>query len=191
MRTRRLAALGLAAAAAIVFVFASASAHAPKRVAVVEAGQILRGAWQTPTALSALIRRESIRTVLTLTAINTDDPKYIAQLASTREAGVDWRIVPMRGSTATLDQMAEAADLVADRSRQPVFFHCVGGHHRSNLVHAAYLIRHKGYSAEAAWAEVARLPWSRPGAEADTRDRARIDEFAALESKRHPIEGPR
>ena len=47
--------------------------------------------------------------------------------------------------------MAEAADLLADPNRQPVFFHCVAGHHRTSLTHAAYLIRHAGYSAEQAW----------------------------------------
>ena len=65
------------------------------------------------------------------------------------EMGVSWLFVPMRGSTATLEQMAEAADLLADPGRQPVFFHCVAGHHRTSLAHAAYLIRHRGWSAAA------------------------------------------
>ena len=60
--------------------------------------------------------------------------------------------------------MAEAADLLADPFRQPIYFHCVAGHHRTSLAHAAYLIRHDGYSADAAWEVVSRLPWARPGA---------------------------
>jgi protein-tyrosine phosphatase len=83
----------------------------------------------------------------------------------------------MRGSRATLAQMAEAADLVADPQRQPVFFHCVAGHHRSSLVHAAYLIRHRGYTAREAWDVVAALPWARPGD--DGADRRLIEAFAA------------
>ena len=74
--------------------------------------------------------------------------------------------------------MVEAADLLADPDRQPVFFHCVAGHHRSSLAHAAYLIRHCGWPAEAAWKEVAALPWARPGAQADLDDRALIEAFA-------------
>lgn len=180
MRTRRIAAVGLITASTA---FAVAWHQlADKRVAVVEPGRILRGAWPRPTPLLRLIRRDAIRTVVTLTAINADDPKYVAQEGAIREAGVDWRIIPMRGSTATLDQMAEAADLVADPARQPVFFHCVGGHHRSNLVHAAYLIRHKKYSAEAAWDAVKALPWTRPDADSD--DRAKIVAFAAREGSR-------
>lgn len=147
-----------------------------RRVAVVVPGRILRGAWQGPGPLLRLLRREHVRTVVTLTAINRDDPKYIAQDAAIRRAGVGWRIVPMRGSTATLDQLAEAADLLADPGRQPVFFHCVGGHHRTNLVHAAYRVRHEGWSADRAWREVAALPWTRP--EADDDDRLLIRAFA-------------
>ncbi|MBX6315784.1 MAG: dual specificity protein phosphatase family protein, partial [Isosphaeraceae bacterium] len=80
-------------------------------------------------------------------------------------------------SRATLEQMEEAADLLADPKRQPVFFHCVAGHHRTNLAHAAYLIRHHGYSAERAWRAVASLPWSRPDADED--DWRLIEAFAA------------
>lgn len=181
MRTYRIAVFAVGSAAVLI---AFVSSNGPKRVAVVEPGRIFRGAWQSPGTLNSLIRKESIRTVVTLTAINRDDPKYVSQLEATRKAGVDWRIIPMRGSTATVEQMAEAADMIADPSLQPVFFHCVGGHHRSNLVHAAYLIRHKQYSAEAAWSKVASLPWSRPTADADIRDHARIVEFAALEASR-------
>ena len=147
-----------------------------KRVAIVEPGRIVRGAWQSPWPLRRILARERIRTVVTLTAINLDDPKYLAQEPALRTEGVDWVIIPMRGSTSTLEQMAEAADILADPDRQPIFFHCVGGHHRSNLVHAAYRIRHQGWSAERAWAEVAALPWTRP--ESDEEDRLLIAAFA-------------
>jgi len=64
----------------------------------------------------------------------------------------------MRGSTATIEpKMAQAAALLADPRSQPVFFHCVAGHHASSLAHAAYLIRHRGWSSTAAWKEVAGL----------------------------------
>lgn len=153
-----------------------------KRVAVVAPGKVVRGAWQGEGPLARLIERERIRTIVTLTAINDDDPKYVRQARVVRRAGVAWEIVPMRGSTATLDQLAQAADLVADPARQPVFFHCVAGHHRSNLVQAAYRIRHEGWSAERAWRELTSLPWTRP--DADAADRRLIEAFAAREAQR-------
>ena len=159
---------------------------AAKRVRVVVPGRLVRGAWQDPEALRALIARERIKTVVTLTAINRDDPKYVSQAAVVQATGVDWFLIPMRGSRATLEQLAQAADLLADPRRQPVFFHCVAGHHRTNLTHAAYLIRHAGWSAEQAWRAVAELPWTRPSAAADQSDRTLIEAFARQQSSRPP-----
>jgi protein tyrosine phosphatase (PTP) superfamily phosphohydrolase (DUF442 family) len=153
---------------------------AEKRVHCVVPRRLIRGAWQHPRALRAIIEREGIKTIVTLTAINRDDPKYVKQARVVAETGVSWVLVPMRGSQATLEQMACAADLLADPARQPVYFHCVAGHHRTSLVHAAYLIRHEGRSAQQAWEEVARLPWSRPSAAADQNDRRLIERFARV-----------
>ena len=75
---------------------------------------MIRGAWQTPEALRSIIARERIKTIVTLTPINHDDPKYVGQASVVAETGVSWLFVPMRGSRATLDQMVEAADLLAD-----------------------------------------------------------------------------
>jgi protein tyrosine phosphatase (PTP) superfamily phosphohydrolase (DUF442 family) len=153
-------------------------ANGEKRVWVIRPTRLIRGAWQTPNALRSLITRERIKTIVTLAAINRDDPKYVSQASVVAESGVNWLFVPMRGSQATLDQMVEAADLLADPDRQPVFFHCVAGHHRTSLAHAAYLIRHCGRPAESAWKEVAALPWARPGSPADLNDRRLIEAFA-------------
>ena len=157
------------------------NANGEKHLRVVEPGRVIRGAWQAPAALRAIVEREHIQTIITLTAINRDDPKYVGQARVVAETGVRWLFVPMRGSTATLEQMAEAADLLADSQLQPIFFHCVAGHHRSSLAHAAYLIRHKGWSAQQAWNEVASLPWAHPTAKADQNDRTLIDEFARVQ----------
>jgi protein tyrosine phosphatase (PTP) superfamily phosphohydrolase (DUF442 family) len=140
-----------------------------KRVAVLAPGELVRGAWQRPWPLQRIIDREGLRTIVTLTAINTHDPKYVDQQRVVERTGVEWVIVPMRGSTATLDQLAEAADLLADPALQPVFFHCVAGHHRTNLVHAAYRIRHKGWSVDRAWEELERFPWTEPEDKLDDR----------------------
>jgi hypothetical protein len=158
----------------------------PKRLRILVPGRLIGGAWQQPGDLGRLIEKESIRTIVTLTAINRDDVKYVDQAEVVRRTGVDWIIVPMRGSSATLDQMACAADLLADPDRQPVYFHCVAGHHRTSLAHAAYLIRHAGYTGEQAWEVVSGLPWARPGARSDEKDRALIIEFARAQSSIRP-----
>ena len=85
--------------------------------------------------------------------------------------------------------MAEAADLLADPRRQPVFFHCVAGHHRTSLVHAAYLIRHRGWIVRrAGLARGGALPWARPDAVADRGDRRLIEAFAAAQMRRRRLD---
>jgi hypothetical protein len=186
-RRRRVVAIAAGCALfGVLWAIASHGTTGVRRLRVVVPGRVFGGAWQTPRALLDLIRRERIQTVVTLTAINRDDEKYVSQSAVVERTGVDWVIIPMRGSTATLEQMACAADLLADPNRQPVYFHCVGGHHRTSLAHAAYLVRHAGYSAEQAWAVVTGFPWARPGARADENDRALIREFARVQSSLRP-----
>ena len=148
-----------------------------KRVAVVVPGRIIRGAWQSPRPLRRIIAREQIKTILTLTAINPDDPKYVEQERVVREAGVGWRFVPIKGSYASLDQMAEAVAILDDPALQPIFYHCVAGHHRSSQVQAAYRIAVEGWTSGRAWAEVAALPWAKPGS--DRQDRRLIEAFAS------------
>ena len=148
-----------------------------KRVALVVPGKIVRGAWQGPRPLRRLLARERIKTILTLSAINNDDPKYVAQAKVVRESGVDWAFVPIKGSYASVDEMERAVAILADPARQPIFYHCVAGHHRSSQVQAAYRIEREGWTAERAWAEVAALPWARPST--DLEDRRRIEAFAA------------
>ena len=148
-----------------------------KRVAVVEPGRLVRGAWQKPAPLRRIIEREKIKTIVTVAAVPEDDPRYIEQAEVVRETGVKWIIVGMVGSRATMAQMAQAADLLNDPNLQPVYFHCVAGHHRTSLAHAAYLIRHRGLDAAQAWDEVESYPWARP--EVDNSDHRLIEEFAA------------
>ena len=148
-----------------------------KRLAVVVPGRIIRGAWQCPRPLRRILARERIKTILSLTAINQDDPKYVDQARVVRETGVDWAFVPIRGSYATLAEMERAVEILADPARQPIFYHCVAGHHRSSQVQAAYRIAHDGWSSSRAWAEVAALPWARPST--DLEDRRLIEAFAS------------
>lgn len=158
-----------------------------KRVHVIRPGQLVRGAWQRPAPLRRVIDREKIHTIVTLTAINQTDEKFIGQKRVVDEKGIDWIIIPMRGSRATMEQMAIAADLLADPKRQPVYFHCVAGHHRTSLAHAAYLIRHEGFTADEAWKVVSGFEWARPDSDPDQNDRFLIEEFARAQASLPPL----
>jgi hypothetical protein len=153
-----------------------------KRIAVVSPGRIIRGAWQRPGPLRRIVSRERIKTILTLTAISRDDPKYVDQAKVVRELGVDWVLMPIHGSYASLDQMEQMALILADPARQPIFYHCVAGHHRSSQAQAAYRIQHDGWSASRAWDEVAALPWAKP--DKDLEDHRLIEAFASNQVQR-------
>lgn len=181
-----LGASALAAAALAAGLALARDLWMEKRVEVIHPGRLVRGAWQRPAPLRRIVAREGIKTIVTLTAINSTDEKYVGQREVVREGGLDWVIVPMRGSRATVEQMAIAADLLADPARQPVFFHCVAGHHRTSLAHAAYLIRHEGYTAARAWETVSGYSWARPDAPVDQNDRFLIEEFARVQATLSP-----
>ena len=148
-----------------------------KRVAVVVPGHLTRGAWQRPEPLRRVIERDKIKTVVTLAVIDEKIDRYHEQARVLKEQGVRWIFIPMVDSTATLEQMAEAADILSDPALQPIFFHCIAGHHRTSLAHAAYRIRHDGWTADQVWDELVQYRWTRPGS--DLRDRAVIEQFAA------------
>lgn len=180
-RRRRLAlaavgVLGLVAAVAAPIIEEHWYDVFEKKVAVVEPGRLVRGGWQKPEPLKRILKREKIKTIVTLAPPYKKDPRYWEQAGVVKETGVRWIFVPMVESTATLGEMAEAADLLADPSLQPIYFHCVAGHHRTSLAHAAYRIRHQGWSAARAWRELETYPWTRPSA--DTNDQWLIWQFA-------------
>ncbi len=185
-RARLLVAGGL-----IVVFLAVVAAHArdvrdelfEKRVAVVIPGQLVRGAWQCTGPLRRIIAREKIRTIVSLAAVREDDPRYVGQCGVVRETGVDWIAIPIVGSRPTVEQMARAADLLADRRLRPILFHCIAGHHRTSMAHAAYRMRHEGWDADRAWREVSSYPWARPDADRD--DHRLVERFAAW-NRDHP-----
>ena len=65
------------------------------RVVAVEPGRIFRGAWQGPGPLRRILARKKIKTVVTLTAINQNDPKYLSQSNVLKKTNVDWILIPM------------------------------------------------------------------------------------------------
>ncbi|WP_422927633.1 protein-tyrosine phosphatase family protein [Singulisphaera sp. PoT] len=147
-----------------------------KRVRIVAPGQLVRGAFQRPEALRRIIKREGIKTIVTLTAYSETDDRFLGQIPVVQETGVRWMIVPVIGSRPSIEQMRKASDLLNEQALRPIFFHCVAGHHRTSLALAAYRMRHEGWSADRAWAEVSSLPWADP--EADKFDRKQIYAFA-------------
>ena len=128
----------------------------PKRFRVVEVGQIYRGGWQKPGPLRCILRDYQIKTLLNV-ACNPSEHDADGEGAIVRELAVAWHKILMPGTgLGTFAQLDEAADILADASKRPVFVHCAAGTHRTNMAIAAYRLRHCGWTLEQSLREMAR-----------------------------------
>src|SRR5262245_32709971 len=125
---------GLGAAVAALIAGAAALAPFRDRVCVqnfrvVESGSIYRGAEQRSRPLQRSISTYGIRTIVCLVDPEPDERSVAASL------GVHWVGLPIGDSSpdATFDALESLADILADPSNRPVFFHCRRGVYRSNL----------------------------------------------------------
>lgn len=102
-----------------------------------------------------------------------------------QQQGIQFKHLPAKDflpvSMETLDQAVARMHEIVDRKRGKVYAHCKAGVGRSAMVVICYLIKHKGYSAEAALAFVKA---KRPSINLNTDQRARIYEYAGKYSIR-------
>ena len=128
----------------------------PKRFVIVEPGQLYRGGWQKPYPLRHILQKYQIKTLLNL-ACKPTEPDADGEGAIVREHGVNWHKILMPGTgLGTYTQLDEAADALADPAKRPVFFHCAGGTHRTNMALAAYRLKHCGWTLDQVVAELKR-----------------------------------
>ena len=133
----------------------------PKRFAVVEVGQIYRGGWQTPRVLRRILAKHRINTLLNV-ACKPDEPDAAGEGPVVRDLDVTWKKILMPGTgLGTLEQLDEAADIIANPHNRPIFVHCAAGVHRTNMAIAAYRLKHCGWSLDAALDEMAHYGYDR------------------------------
>lgn len=133
----------------------------PEKFAVVEDGKIYRGAWQMTWPMKRIVRQHDIKTVVALA--HPEDSSWVKQeRALGEEMGFKFIHIPIfeerheKGSELLYDRIEEAADVIAQSSTQPVYFHCHHGVNRASMVHMAYKMLYKDYTLEEAEAEIAR-----------------------------------
>lgn len=168
--------LGLTTAAAATGVVQYWDEFFLKRFAEVVPGQVYRAAWQTRRPIGRLVASYGIKSILSLSVMGVNEEKYKSYAEVARAGQIDWVLMPVVGSFMTLPQMAEAADWIAQLPK-PLLFHCVAGHHRSTQAQAAWRMRHGGWSAKQAWAEVSQYRWTNPTG--DIKDHSLVERFAA------------
>jgi uncharacterized protein (TIGR01244 family) len=92
-----------------------------------------------------------VKTVINLTSDDArgDEP------AMTARAGMKYVQIPMKTRIVpTPAQLAEFFKVVDDPANQPVFVHCVGGHHRTGVMTAVYRMTEDGWTSAQAFKEM-------------------------------------
>ncbi len=127
----------------------------PVRAVEVVPGALYRGAWQHDIPMRGLVREHHIKTIVAL-AHPEGHHMAIAERKLARDLGVDWVHVPIiddpkigHGKTVT-ELLDQAADLLADPDRRPIYFHCHHGLIRTSMAQMAWRMKHCGWTLERA-----------------------------------------
>jgi protein tyrosine/serine phosphatase len=133
----------------------------PEKFATVVPGRIYRGAWQQEWPMRRIVDQHKIKTIVAL-AHPPSNVLVKREQSLARELGCDWVHVPIVDDRTIADEEAlftrleEAAAIVADPARQPVFFHCHHGINRASMVQMAYRMLYCGWSLNEATEEIAK-----------------------------------
>lgn len=126
----------------------------PKRFAEILPDSLYRGAYPTAAQVDRLAHELHVRTILNLTGDQGDERERQARdAAAARDVAVVSLPLPGDGR-ADFDILDQAAAVLADDARRPLFFHCAAGKQRSNVVLAAYRIKHCGWSLQRVFEEL-------------------------------------
>jgi protein-tyrosine phosphatase len=92
-----------------------------------------------------------VKTVINLTSDDADP----TEKAMTEQAGMAYVQIPMTThQPPTSAQLAQFLGIANDPARQPIYVHCVGGHHRTGVMTAAYRMTAEGWTADQAFKEM-------------------------------------
>ncbi len=135
----------------------------PENFAVIEPGQIYRGAWQMSWPMERIVQKHEIKTVIAL-AHPPESPWVEAERRLGDRLGFRFVHLPIvedrtdiNSNKVLYDRLEEAAATVADEANAPVFFHCHHGVNRASMVHMAYRMIYCDYTIDEAEEEVAAL----------------------------------
>lgn len=140
---RRLLALSSLLVIASLVTFAFRNPLFRGNFGVVEDGLVYRSA-QPSDSLTRLIQEKKIATILNLRGGSDADPWYAAEVAATRQLGVDFYDLPLVATVRpSRKQLLTVLD-VLDRCKYPLLIHCKSGSDRTGLVSGLYLMSRQG-----------------------------------------------
>jgi hypothetical protein len=121
----------------------------PKRFFVVESDSLFRGGYQESRPLRSIIDGYGVKTLVSLAKYDPTHPRRRKELSVVEEKGVEYFEFEIGGDgCGPFPVLESAAALLAEPKRRPLFFHCVGGKHRTNAVLGVYRMKHLGWSLD-------------------------------------------
>jgi Tyrosine phosphatase family len=128
----------------------------PRRFKAIEPG-LYRSAQLERGPYERVVEENGIRSVLRL---YVDPQPRLGRIEDDVVAGhrLEFLTVHMPGTgLADFESIDRAADIVAEKSRWPILFHCASGDRRSSTVQAAYRMKHCGWTWEKTAEELERF----------------------------------
>jgi hypothetical protein len=155
MAGRAIRAISLFALAFGVMCLGGGCTTAPKCRPVTVSGEIFAGCRPRTQADFDGLRREGVRTILSLEAL----PWHIwPERRRAREIGLIYRNVPIMASPLepSEQQVKRALLTLTDQALHPIFLHCFLGEDRAVFIIGLYRIYYEHWTPEAAWQEMLR-----------------------------------
>lgn len=131
-------------------------------VTAVESGVLYRSGQLEPAELEEEIKRRGIRTVVNLGSESDWDGAVCEKTGANYKEILVGDVFTVAGVPAPGYEQGPAApydlqplwDLLEDPQSRPVLIHCQGGVHRTGIITAIYRIKHQGWTAVDALAEI-------------------------------------
>ena len=148
-RRARLVALGSILALGLVAAFVFRNPWFRGNLGVVDPGLVYRSA-QPVGGWAELAKGWKLATVLDLRGGSDADPWYVAEVAASRDLGLDFYDLPLSATVRPSRRQLLTALDVLDRCKYPLLIHCKSGSDRTGMVSALYLMSRKGVGPEEA-----------------------------------------
>ena len=145
----RLVALASTLALGLAVAFAFRNPWFRGNAGVVDPGLVYRSA-QPVGGWADLAKNQKLATVLNLRGGSESDPWYAAEVAASRELGLDFFDLPLSATTRPSRRQLLTVLDVLDRCKYPLLIHCKSGSDRTGLVSALYLMSRKGVGPDEA-----------------------------------------
>jgi protein tyrosine/serine phosphatase len=131
----------------------------PKRFGIVEQGVIYRSGRMSRVLVKGVLEKHNIKVIVALEGLKNADPDQQAEIAASKELGIDLLRFPLGGDgTGDVKNYIQAVTAIhqAKSENKPVLIHCAVGTQRTGGVLAIYHALFDKWTPEQVYTEMAK-----------------------------------